>query len=148
MGAKSRQLLAPCEVGMTTESWICGRFRLFQVSEIQPQQSCVSLDRAALVSQTRVSPRFRWNGTRRASDWVFRIRRRQCREMRPRGSGQPVSRDTVRRPNLSGSGRPTPNLKLDPVCGHPKPDRSADRQGGGFRQENQHRELVWKLRPE
>ncbi len=147
MGAKSRRLLAPCEMGMTTENWICGRFRLFRVSKTRPRRSCVFLDRAAVVSQTRVGLRFRWNGKRRASDLEFRIRRRRCRETRPGGSGQPVSRDTARRPDLNGGGRQIPNLKLDPVCGHPKPDQSADQQGGGFRQENQHQESVWRLRP-
>ena len=147
MGAKSRRLLAPCEVGMTTENWICGRFRLFPVSEIRPLRSGVSLDRAALVSQTRVGPRFRWSGTHFALDWVFRIRRRQCRERWPRGSGRPASRGTVRRPDPNGGRSPILNLRLDPVCGHPRPGRSADQQGGGLRQENQHRELVWRPRP-
>ncbi len=147
MGAKSRRLLAPCEVGMTMVNWICRRFRLFQVSETLPRRSCVSLDRAAAVSQTRVGLRFRWNGKRRASELVFRIRRRRCRETRLGGSGQPVSRDTARRPNLNGAGRRIPNPKLDPVCVHPKLDQSAGQQGGGFRQENPHRESVWRLRP-
>ncbi len=43
-----------------------------------------------------------------------------------------MSRDTARRPDLNGGGRPIPNPKLDPVCGHPKLDQSADQQGGGF----------------